>query len=108
MSFPLYSTLKVNLSRKNLTIVQKNDFIRKVTTLDSEVHDLLYALIKCYFLEEDGGNSLSIPYKGKLKKDRIDFDLNDLPAELGQLLYKFINIHQQKLIEDEKIRVERI
>jgi hypothetical protein len=102
-NFPLYTTLFTNLPRKDLTIVQKNDFIRKVADLDSKTHELLYALIKCYFLENDSGEAFSIPYNGKLAKDRIEFNLLDFPPNLKQLLYKFVMIHQKKLLEDQKL-----
>jgi hypothetical protein len=102
-NFPLYTTLFTNLSDRDLTIVQKNDFIRKVSSLDPKTHELLYALIKCYFLENDGGEAFAIPYSGKLAKDRIEFNLLDFPPKLKQLLYKFVTLHQKKLLEDQKL-----
>lgn len=102
--FPLYTTLITNLPKKDLTIAQKRDFVRKVTDLDQEAHELVYALIKCYAIEHNTGVSFSLPYNGQLAKDRIEFDLLDFPIELRQLLYKFVTIHKKKLIEDIKIQ----
>ena len=102
INFPLFTTLKTNLPKKDLTVIQKNDFIKKISTLDSKTHELIYALIKCYFLEQDNGESLSIPYNGKLSKDKIEFNLLDFPPSLKQLLYKFLSIHQKTLLEDQK------
>jgi hypothetical protein len=102
-NFPLYTTLNNNLPTKDLTILQKNDFIRKIPSLDFKAHELIYALIKCYFLENDNGEAFSIPYKGKLAKDRIEFNLLDFPPGLKQLLYRFVILHQKKLIEDQKL-----
>ena len=102
-NFPLYTTLNTNLSKKDLTILQKNEFIKKISEVDSKTHELIYALIKCYYLENDGGDPFSIPYNGKLAKERIDFNLTDFPTTLKQLLYKFVIIHQKKIIEDQKI-----
>jgi hypothetical protein len=103
INFPLYTTLNTNITNKDLTILQKNEFLKKVLTLDSKAHELIYTLIKCYFIENDKGDPFSIPYKGKLDKDRIDFDLLELPTPLKQMLYKFVNIHQKKLIEDKSL-----
>ena len=52
-NFPLYTTLKKNISKRDLTISQKNDLVNKISSMGSEQHELIYALIKCYFLEKD-------------------------------------------------------
>jgi hypothetical protein len=102
--FPLYTTLMANLPDKDLTVLQKSDLIKKISSIDSEAHELVYALIKSFYMENNGGDSLSIPYKGQLCKDKIDFDLLEMPNKLRQLLYKFITLHKKKLVEDEKIK----
>lgn len=104
--FPLYTTLIKGLPKKDLTIMQKSDLIRKIKDLDTSAHELLYVLIKCYYLEHDSKETLTIPYKGTLSKDKIDFDLNDFPQQLKQLLYKFVNIHKKKLQEDEELSLQ--
>jgi len=102
--FPLYTTLNAHIPTKDLTIAQKHDFIRKVASMDSEAHDLIFALIKCYFLEHNSTDTFSIPYNGQLAKDRIDFNLMELPNQLRQLLYRFVTIHGKKLAEDKRIQ----
>lgn len=102
--FPLYTTLMSNLPEKDLTILQKSDLIKKITSMDSDAHELVYALIKSYYIEHNGGDSLSIPYKGQLSKDKVDFDLLEMPNKLRQLLFKFVTVHKKKLIEDEQIK----
>ena len=102
-NFPLYTTLNTNIIKKDLTIPQKKEFIKKINQVDSKTHELIYALIKCFYLENESGDPFSIPYNGKLAKERIDFNLSDFPVELKQLLYKFVTIHQKKVIEDQKI-----
>ena len=104
MSFPLYTTLSIDLPKKDLTVAQKNDLVKRVGKLDSETHELVYALVKSYYLEHEKGNSLSIPYKGQLSKDRINFDLLNFPIPLRQLLYRFVTVHMKKLKEDKKIQ----
>ena len=102
-NFPLYTTLNTNIQNKDLTVLQKNEFIKKIQELDPKGHELIYALIKCYFLENDSAEPFQIPYNGKLAKDRIEFNLLDFPPKLKQLLYKFVIIHQQKVIEDKNL-----
>lgn len=101
--FPLYTALLAGLSKKDLTVPQKNDFIKKVATLNTEGHELIYALIKCYGNEHDNSDGFSLPYKGGFNKDKIVFDLLQLPNELRQLLYKFINSHCRKMEEDQQL-----
>jgi hypothetical protein len=100
MNFPLYSSLINNISEKDLTILQKNNFVKKISKLDTDTHELFYALIKCYYIEHEKRDVLSIPYSGELSKDKITFDLNQFPNKLKQLLYKFMSIHNKKLEED--------
>ncbi len=103
MSFPLYTTLIANLPNKDLTVLQKVDLVKKISTLDANAHELIYALIKSYYVEHSKGESISIPYNAALSKDKIDFDLLEMPEKLRQLLYKFVTIHKKKLDEDEKL-----
>jgi len=102
-NFPLYTTLKKNICKKDLTIQQKNDLVNKILSLESEQHELIYVLIKCYFLEKDKEQNVILPYKGKIIKENIEFNLTDLPIELRQILFKFVTIHEQKIKEESKI-----
>jgi hypothetical protein len=102
--FPLYTTLLGNLPEKDLTVLQKKDLLKKIALMDTDAHELVYALAKCFYMENNKGDPLSIPYKGQLSKDKIEFDLLEMPNKLRQLLYKFVNVHKKKLIEDEQIK----
>lgn len=100
MSFPLYETLKKSLPKKDLSELQKTRFINTISKLDNDAQNLVYALIKNYFLEYEKGSTFVIPYKGKLDRDTIDFSLLDFPNKLRQLLYKFVMLHEKKMKED--------
>ncbi len=100
--FPLYDTLIYNTPDRDLTILQKNELIKRITSLDQEAHELIYALIKSYYIEHSS-RDLAMPYNGQLQKERIVFNLIDLPNRLRQLLYKFTDAHNKKLIEDQAI-----
>ena len=72
--FPLYATLINNLSEKDLTVPQKSDLIKKISKLNTDAHELLYALIKSFYIENKKGDGLTIPYEGQLAKEKIEFD----------------------------------
>lgn len=98
--FPLYTTLMYNIPKKDLTIVQKNELIKKIVDMNPNEHELIYMLIKSYYVNNDNGDIFSIPYKAQLCKDKIDFDICEFPLSLRQLIYKFVVLHKKKLIEE--------
>ena len=101
--FPLYITMMTGIPDKDLTVLQKKEFIEKVSTVDSDTYELIYALIKCFYIE-NSGEKLAIPYKGFLSDKGVNFDLSEFPNKLRQLLYKFVNAHKKKLLEDESYK----
>jgi len=98
-TFPLYSTLANNLPEKDLTLLQKREFINKIAKFDANAHELLYVLIKCFFIENNPGYSLESPYNGKFIGKDMQYNLLDLPFKLRQLLYKFLKLHEKSLRE---------
>lgn len=108
-NFPLYNTLSVNLPTKDLTIKQKSDLVKHLSSFDPEECKLAYALIRSYYLDKDKGDVLSLPYNPQLSKNKkkqsiIKFDLLDFPIPLRQLLYKFVTLHQKRIMEDNEIK----
>lgn len=101
-NFPLYTTLKKNINKKDLTVAQKNELILKISEMSTDDHEIIYVLVKSYFLESANQDNIIIPYKGKILNENIEFNLSDLPIELRQILFKFITMYQQKLQEEIK------
>ena len=102
-NFPLYDNLIMEKSNDDLTLKQKEEFVKITKNLDANGCELIYALIRTYQLENSEDKStFKIPYGGKFVKDDVKFDLNDLPNELKNMLYKFVLIHE-KTIHEEKI-----
>jgi len=99
-NFPLYDTLYAKITDKDLSIAQKSNFMKQISSLDSEAHELVYALIKTYFINENRDKTFCFPYEGKVNGVEIKFCLEKLPFKLRQLLYKFILLHNKKLKED--------
>ena len=98
--FPLYTSLLTNLPDKDLTPKQKSEFIKKIEKMDLDGHELLYALIKTYCIENESNTPFTVPYNGKFVKNNVTFDLASFPLKLRQLLYKFSVIHVKKMKED--------
>lgn len=106
-NFPLYTSLMTNIRNRDLTPVQKNDFLKKIAMMKEEGHELIYALIKVFYIEHETDGALHIPYGGVLKNKSLTFDLNQLPNKLKQILYKFTKIHIKKMKEDLELEKGR-
>jgi hypothetical protein len=101
MSFPLYDSLKNNLPLKDLTVIQKNDFITNVCKFDSEAHNLMFTLIMCYYKDSNEKQpNITIPYKGERVGDSVDFNLLEFPIPLRHILYRFVIKHEKRLQEE--------
>jgi hypothetical protein len=99
--FPLYNTLLKNLVERDLTVIQKQELIEKIKN-NPDTHELVYALIKCYYIDNNNGNNFSLPYSAIITKDNISFDLLKLPNRLRRLLFNFFTLHAKKLLEDQE------
>lgn len=99
--FPLYTTLIKNIPDRDLNLIQKNELMKKIKE-NPDIHEHIYALIKCYYIDHHSENYFSLPYNAVLNKDKVSFDLIELPNELRQLLFKFLSLHTKKLLEDQE------
>ena len=102
--FPLYDSLIKDLPKKDLTTTQKRVFIKRITKIDKNGHDLVYALIRMYQVENNEENtSFTLPYNGTFIDNDINFDLDNLPVDLKQILFKFTGVHIEKMKEERSI-----
>lgn len=103
-SFPFYDTMCKDTKNSDLTVKQKNEFISKIQSIDKNGAELVYALIRVYEINnEENSGTFKLPYCGKYVDKDMHFDLEKLPQKLRQILYKFVNIHVEKLNEDQII-----
>ena len=100
MNFPLYINLAKDLPSKDLTMKQKEDFLSKTRRIDDKGTELLYVLIRLFEKENTGSNTSDLPYEGKPRKNDLIFDLEKFPVSLKHILYKFLNLHCQRMEED--------
>ena len=107
--FPLYDNILKDSKETNLTATQKKSFIKKMQNIDTSGHELIYALIKTYQIDNKEQNtSFTLPYDGEyIDNNNIAFDLDKMPNKLKHILYKFINIHIDKM-EEEKDKQNNI
>lgn len=99
--FPLYDNLSKDIPTTKLNTTQKNSFIKRIEKIDKSGYELVYALIKMYQMENNEDNtSFTIPYNGKYINNEITFDLDEIPSNLQQILYKFLGVHLSKMKEE--------
>jgi hypothetical protein len=102
--FPLYDSLYKDIPENDLTIAQKRSFVKKICNIDVNGHELVYALIRMYQVENNEENtSYILPYNGTYVDSDICFDLDKFPKTLKQVLFKFLGIHLEKMKEEEYI-----
>ncbi len=97
-SFPLFNQLSKKIHSNNLIPLSEHkkqlciDTFRK---MDSNEHEIVFALIRKYQLETNENGGYTLPYKSKHQKTGIKFDLEKLPFELQYILYEFVLLHVQ-------------
>ena len=108
-NFPLYDDLKKSAKTKNLSVKNRKEFIKNVSELDKNGHELLYALIKSHYISTTGvRDSTMLPYDAKLVEGNMEFDFNLFPNILKHILYTFTSKHKQKMLEDEQYDSNRM
>jgi hypothetical protein len=103
-AYNLYVSLK-EPRKETFTLAQKDGVLKNISTLDEKGQEMVYMIIKYYFLEhENNKNTDAIPYEGKFVSKNLRFDLEKFPSKLKSMLHKFISMHLS-LMEDEKNRM---
>ena len=101
-NLPLYDNLMKETTNDDLTTKQKDNFMKLIKSVDQNGAELVYALIRMYQLENDDDKStFKIPYGGKYIKSDMTFNLIDLPNQLKQVLFKFLQLHTETMKEKE-------
>ena len=103
-NFPLYDNLITEVtSFEDLSNKQKEYFMKMIADVDDNSSELIYALIRVYQLENsDNKNIFTLPYDGKFIDSDLKFDLNELPNQLKQMLYKFLTLYHENKDNEKK------
>jgi len=100
--FPLYNNLSKDVKKRDITIKQKEEFMQKISEMqsvgDTNGFELLYVLIKVHYLQTQTPLELKV-LNSKKELKNIEFNLDELPNDLKQILYKFVVLHSQKVNE---------
>jgi len=100
-NLPIYEILFKETSNEDLNNKEKDEFMKMVKKIDQKGFEIVYALIRIFQLENNEDKStFKIPYGGKFVKDDLNFNLNDLPLQLKQILYKFLLLHIKTMKEE--------
>jgi hypothetical protein len=102
--FPLYDSLSKDIPNIDLTLTQKKMFIKRISKIDKNGNDLVYALVRMYQVENNEVNTdFTLPYNGTFVESDINFDLNKFPTNLKQILFKFLGVHIDKMKEERRM-----
>jgi hypothetical protein len=100
-NFPLYTSLfkEFENTKEQLNNTDKEHIVNTIKKLDTNGHELIYALIKTYQIKH--GDTFNVPYGMKEQKLGYKFDLDNIPTILQHMLRKFVDLHYSKMCEDK-------
>ena len=96
---PLFNNLKSSASQIDLTISQKDEFVKNVKQLDDLGHEIMYILIRM-FEKELTGKMSELPFDSKISTKELKLDVDNLPIPLRWMLLKFSRLHLEKMEEE--------
>jgi len=99
--FPLFDTIYQQTEPKQtpLTYDEKMQLCSDMKQLDQEGFELVYAIIRNFYLAEENGQYDFIPYSPKIIKSGMKFDTTFLPPRLLIMIRHFVTLHVQRLDE---------
>ena len=79
---------------------EKLDLADQISQLDKPGHEYIYAIIRNYQLELDQEDFDELPYKVRLKRQGMKWEMQKLPPRLIVMIRHFVFLHLQKLQEE--------
>ena len=99
-NFPLYTSIVEKLDpskiETSITNEQKTEFSEFVKLQDNNTHELIYILLKIHQIRTENNSKTSLPFNGKEQKAGLKFDIDNCPAKLQHILYKFMEMTNDK------------
>ena len=97
-SIPIYNQILNNLS-SDISIQEehKKALINDIQTY-TETHELVFAIIRCYQIN-NSSNISNIPFYAKYLKTKsgYKFDLDNIPDKLIKILIDFYDLHKNSI-----------
>lgn len=93
-----YNNLKSFIKDKDLTILEKRDFLVGISKLDKEGQEKFHGLVLKY--HEEYGNDeedSDFPYNSTVESDSVTYNMLNFPLGLRQLLFKFVRLHLEHI-----------
>jgi hypothetical protein len=90
-----------------MSLEEKTNLTKLVKKIDIEGGELVYAIVKCYQVENDKQFSNTLPYDGKTVKTGMKWDLDKLPSKLLRMIEIFLKKHILKMSEEKVLRQTR-
>lgn len=103
-SFPLYHTIKQKAELLSMLSYEEQMELCELLNknLDHEGSELLYVLIKYYSILENRYPHDILPYKSKINKGGMKFDLSVMPSDLVKMIKIFVELHETKMKEEQE------
>lgn len=103
--FPLYNQLNFFLNKEKLNIqelIENEDYIyNSLCRLDEDGQELVFLLILCYWIDVNNSNNNVYPYSCiRINDDEYIFDYSQFHEPLINLLYIFIQMNQQLILDN--------
>ncbi len=90
-----------------MSLEEKTNLIKLVKKIDTDGCELIYAIVKCYQIENDKHFSSTLPYEGKTVKTGMKWDIDKLPNKLLRMIEIFLKKHVLKMNEEKVLRQTR-
>jgi len=104
--FPLFDTLfqETESVQTPLQYEEKMELCNQIKDLDQEGFDLVYAIIRSFYLVKENGHYDFVPYSPKINKTGYKFDTTFLPPRLLLMVRRFVALHLNKLREESEFQ----
>jgi len=105
--FPLYDNLIKDLPKRDLSVKDKEKFIKDIKQMNVNGRELVYALIQVYNEQnESDPKTKYVPYNGDKEEEstgvfKFLWVYTQFPIKLRHLLSRFATIHLQKQQEED-------
>lgn len=98
-NLPIYDNLLINIESSNDAISDsiKQDLINRITAY-KDTHELLFAIIRCYQLN-NSNNITNLPFYCKYLKTKkgYKFDIDNIPDKLIRVMVEFYKLHEKSM-----------